>query len=359
MNEIECVRQNSTQDEYLKKLFLRAHLPPRFLSWEDSKISTNSPLILVVDEDSIEALTEICEFRDLKVIIALNTRKEFKLVSKLTNQFEKIFGFIDLSQELDYNTPILLNYINLNFSAHALKLDKLANDLDKIYEYTKSELIKVKDLHDRLVKVRVDSLKGITVTSKFMAGEKSGGEFFDMIQTGNEFLFLLAGSDNYIVSSLILSEIEVLKLSAPTTSLKNQTDHFLKMIIKHATDNKANLNYCMVSINLSNLKAECQFKGEGFLYFQNQLMDFSQPISMTIKPSEKFYLLSGGAIKNLSLLNPDLSVENFYKENSDKNTKDLINEFFFEVSRNKAGSFLIHDALMNVIEVDQNKIYQL
>ena len=114
MNEIECVRQNSTQDEYLKKLFLRAHLPTRFLSWEDSKISTNSPLVLVVDEDSIEALTEICEFRDLKVIIALNTRKEFKLVSKLTNQFEKIFGFIDLSQELDYNTPILLNYINLN-----------------------------------------------------------------------------------------------------------------------------------------------------------------------------------------------------------------------------------------------------
>ena len=74
---------------------------------------------------------------------------------------------------------------------------------------------------------------------------------------------------------------------------------------------------------------------------------------------DRFYLLSNGALKNLKELNPKLSLKSFYKDNNDKSTRDLINEFFFEVSRNKAGNFLIYDALMSVIEVDQKTLYQI
>ena len=182
MKEIECLRQDLNQDEYFKKLFLKLGSSPKFLKWGEINASTNNPLIIVANEDHLEELKEICEERDLKIIIALNARRDFKIVGKLKDQFNMIFGFIDLSQEIEYNTPILINYLNLNFSTHAMNLDKLAKDLDKIFEFTQSELLKVRDLHDRLVKVRVDHLKGVTVTSKFMAGEKSGGEFFDMIQ---------------------------------------------------------------------------------------------------------------------------------------------------------------------------------
>ena len=359
MREMECVRQNPAQDDYLKKLLKEAGLTPKFISWEDSKVSGNSPLLLMVDEDHIDALIEIAEERDLKLIVGLNARRDFKLVSLLKDHFDKIFGFIDMSQEIDYNTPILKNYVNLNFSAHAVQLDQMASDLDKIHEFTKSELIRVKDLHDRLVKVRVDTLKGVTVTSKFMAGEKSGGEFFDMIQTDHNFLFIQGGSDSYILSSLILNEMEVLKLSLPTTSVKAQSEHFEKMIKHHAAETGAELNYCIINIDTKTLQADCQFQGKGYLYYQNELIDFSEAVKIKMKPSEKFYLLSSGALKNLTELNPKLSVKNFYKENSDKNTRDLINEFFFEVSRNKSGNFLIYDALMTVIEVEQKTLYQL
>ncbi len=359
MREMECVRQNPAQDEYLKKLLKEVGLSPKFISWDDSKISSNSPLLLMVNEDHIDALVEIASDRDLKLIVGLNARRDFKLVSKLKDHFDKIFGFIDMSQEIDYNTPLLKNYINMNFSAHAVSLDKLANDLDKIHEFTKSELMRVKDLHDRLVKVRVDNLKGVTVTSKFMAGEKSGGEFFDMIQTDHNFLFIQAGSNSYILSSLILNEMEVLKLSLPTTSVKAQSEHFEKMIKHHASETGAELNYCIINIDTKTLQAECQFQGNGYLYYQNDLLDFSQPVKLKMKPSDKFYLLSNGALKNLVELNPKLSVKNFYKENADKNTRDLINEFFFEVSRNKAGNFLNYDALMTVIEVEQKILYQI
>lgn len=359
MREMECVRQNPAQDEYLKKLLKEAGLTPKFISWEDSKVSNNSPLLLMVDEDHVDALIEIAEERDLKLIVGLNARRDFKLVSKLKNHFDKIFGFIDMSQEIDYNTPILKNYVNMNFTASAVSLNKLASDLEKIQEFTRSELLRVKDLHDRLVKVRVDALKGVIVTSKFMAGEKSGGEFFDMIQTDNNFLFIQAGSDSYILSSLIISEMEVLKLSLPTTSVKAQSEHFEKMIKHHASELGAELSFCIINVDTKTLLADCQFQGKGYLYYQEELIDFAQPVKLKMKPTDKFHLLSSGALKNLVELNPKLSVKNFFKENADKNTRDLINEFFFEVSRNKAGNFLIYDALMTVIEVEQKTLYQL
>ena len=359
MKEIECVRQGEGKDDYLRKLLNEVGCAPKFITWDDAKVSANAPLLLLIDEAHIDALAEVCEDRDLKLIVALNTRREFKLVSLLKNHFDKIFGFVDVSQEIEYNTPILKNYINLNFSTNSLQLDQLASDLDKVYEFTKSELLRVKDLHDRLVKVRVDTLKGITVTSKFMAGEKSGGEFFDMLQTDSHFLFIQAGSDNYILSSLILAEMEILKLSTPTTSVQAQSEHFEKMVNHHAKENNAQLNYCIINIDLKTLQVNCQFKGEGYLYYQNKLIDFSKPVALKLRSGEKFHLLSSGALKNLVELNPKLSVNQFYKNHEDKNTRDLINEFFFEVSRNKTGSFLIYDAFMSVIEVEGKTLYQI
>lgn len=359
MREMECVRQDQKNDDYLKRLLKEAGLSPKFMGWDEPRINQNSPLLMIVDEDHMDTLIELCEMRDMKFIVALNTRREFKMVSQMKEHFDKIFGFIDLSQEIDYNTPILLNYINMNFSAHAVNLDKLAKDLDNIYEFTRSELLRVKDLHDRLVKMRVDTLKGITVSSKFMAGEKSGGELLDMVQTDNNFLFVQAGSDSYLVSSLIISEMEILKLSTPTTSVKQQSEHFEKMINHHANEMKSSLSYCIINIDLKTLQVECSFKGEGYLYYNNELIDFSKPIKFKLKPSEKFCLLSYGALRNLRELNPDLSIKDFYKENANKATRDLINEFFFEASRNKAGNFLNYDALMTVIEIDQKTLYQL
>ena len=247
----------------------------------------------------------------------------------------------------------------MNFSSHAIKLEKLSSDLDKIYEFTKSELTRVKDIHDRLVKVRIDQLKGVSVTSKFMAGEKSGGEFFDLLQSENNFLYIQAGSNNYIISSLILSEFEVLKLSTPTTSLISQSEHFEKMIVQHAKENNAEINYCILNINLHDLSVQFKARGNGGLYFQGEFLDFSKSQNFKIKPSEQLIILSNGSLKNLAALNHTLSLKDFFEEHKGKTTRDLINEFFFEVSRNKAGSFLIYDALMSVVEVDQKTLYKI
>ena len=359
MREMECVRQDPRQDKYLRELLKEINVTPKFILWDDLKFSSNAPLLLIVEEDHIDKLIEIAQKRDLKIIVGLNARCDFKLVSKLNNYFDKVFGFIDMSLEINYNTPLLKNYINMNFSTNAISLEKLANDLNNIHEFTISELKRVKDLHERFVKVRVDNLKGFTVTSKFMAGEKSGGELFDMIQTDHHFIFIQAGSDSYILSSLVLNEMADLKLSLKNDNEKERIEHFEKMIKHHAAEQGSTINYCIINIDTRTLQADCQFQGNGFIFYQNELIDFSRPVKLKMKPSDKLHLISNGALKNLTELNPTLSVKSFYKENIDKTTHDLINEFFFELSRNKNGSFLNYDALMTTIEVDLKVLYQL
>ncbi len=359
MKILEIIRSNSTQDDYFKKLLKTADLSPKFISWDDGRLSSHLPALLVVDEDHLDQIIEICEDRDLKVIIALNSRKEFKLIARFKEHFKNIFGFLDLSQELDYNTPLLMNYINLNFSSHVVKLDKLSNDLNKILEFTKSELKRVKELHDKFVKVRVDEFKDVRVLSKFMAGEKSGGEFFDLIQYQDTFVYLQAGSNSYIISSLILSEFENLKLSLGKTSLDELAKDFENSINHHAKENNAELNYCIVTVDFKKMTVDISVKGNGAIVYQNKVLEYSKVKDHKLLPGDKLMFISSGALKNLAALNHQLSLQQFFNDHSDKEMKDLINEFFFELSRNKTGHFLIYDAFMSVLEMDSKKLYSL
>lgn len=361
MQEVECIRQDGSGallDGYLKKLMQEIGAETKLSDLKNSFSNTQRPLILIATADTLSEVKNIIHKRNEKIIIGINSRKDFKLVSELKHEFSKIFGFIDLSQEVEYNVPVMKNYLSLNFERGTVPLDKLANDLDKIYEFTKSELVKIKDLHDRFVKVRVDKLKGITLTSKFMAGEKSGGEFFEVLQNDQEIIFIQAGSDSYILSSMLLGEIETLKEKAITGSLQTHAEQFLKMMNHHASENKGDLTYCVMTINLKNLHASFNIRGQGHLFYDNEWISFNQPMQLKLKPKERLCVVSDGAFKNWTLLSKK-QIESFFKSNSAMPTRDLVNEFFFEVSRNKSGSFLVHDALMAVVDVEETKLYQI
>ncbi len=364
MSSIECIRLGKPGliiDEYLKRLTKEVEREIVLSVWENDSLketSTKSALILVVESEQIETLTRIIEARELKLIVALNSRKDFKIVGELKNNFDKIFGFIDLSQEIEYNVPILKNYLNLHFSKSGVRLEQLSNDINKIYEFTKSELGRIKELHERLVKVRVDQLKGVSISSKFMAGEKTGGEFFEIIHNEQEILFIQAGSNSYLLSSLILGEIESLKEYSKNPDLKMLTEKFEKVINHFANENKAELSYCLMNLNLKTLQATFTLRGTSYLFYQGEMLSLDQPLNLKLKPKDRLSIISEGAIKNWELLSK-LSNKKFFIDNQALETKDLINEFFFEISRNKIGPFLVHDALLAVINIEEAFLYQL
>jgi len=361
MQEVECLRQDDSGallDGYLKKLMQEIGATAKLSDLKKSSHNIQLPMILIVTAETLNDVKAVIEKRSEKLIIAMNSRKDFKLVPELKQEFSKIFGFIDLSQEIEYNVPLLKNYLALNITRGTMPLDKLAGDLDKIYEFTKSELVKIKDLHDRFVKVRVDKLKGLTLTSKFMAGEKSGGEFFEILQNDHEVVFIQAGSDSYILSSMLLGEIETLKEKSITGSLQAHADQFLKIVNHHATENKGELTYCVMSINLKTLHASFNIKGQGHLFYDNEWISFDQPMQLKLRPKQRLCVISDGSFKNWTILSKK-QIENFFKSNAAMPTRELINEFFFEVSRNKTGSFLVYDALMAAVEIEENVLYQV
>ena len=361
MFEIECLRKEKNGpvlDKYLDKLIKEVGYEVKFIEWQIPTLSNHNPVIVIVDAENLNEFKLKLINRDRKIIVALNSRKDFKIVSELKSDFNKIFGFIDLSQEVEYNFPILNNYIKINFSKDSVNLNKLANDLDKIYEFTSKELGKIKDLHDRFVKVRIDQLKGAMLTSKFMAGEKSGGEFFEVIQNDQDILFLQVGSDSYLLSSIILSEIEMLRGNPSSANMQDQLERFQKLITHHAKENSAELTYCMMLLNLKTLQASFTLNGMGHVFYRGELISFDQPMKLKLKPRDRLFVLSQGSMKNWELLSK-LSIKDFLVANQSMPTKDLINEFFFEVSRNKSGHFLIFDALMAVVEIEERTLYQL
>jgi hypothetical protein len=361
MQEVECIRQDGSGvhlDEYLKNLMQEIKVEIKLSDFKSSASSEDGPLILIATADTLSEVRAFINKRKDKLIIGMNSRKDFKLVAELKDHFSKIFGFVDLSQEIEYNIPVMKNYLSMNFTRGTLPLDKLANELDKIYKFTQSELVKIKDLHDRFVKVREDKMKGVTLTSKFMAGEKSGGEFFEILQDEHEVIFIQAGSDSYILSSLLLGEIQALKEKINGGSLQTLTEQFIELLNYHCSENKGELTYCIMSLNLKSLNVSFKVKGQGHLFFNDEWISFDAPIKLKLRPKQRLLIISDGAFKNWTLLSKK-PVAKFFKTNSAMSTKDLIKEFFFEVSRNKKGHFLDCDALMATVEIEESRIYQV
>lgn len=315
------------------------------------------PILLGLDEHNFESIKKIIMARDQQVVIAIKTRKDFKLVPELKVLFTKIFGFIDLSADNEVAIPMLRNYINLNFSKGALHLEKLSKDLDQIEEKTQSQLRGIKELHDRFVKMRIEKIKGAELAIKFMAGERSGGEFFDYIAQDSQMLFIQAGSDSYVMSSLIISAMEDLKIK--NGDFYTTIDSFISELNHHAKEHSAKLSYTIMILKLKNLEASIYSQGNSKIYYNKEILNVGKSCVIRLNRGAKVTFLSEGTLLNWKANHDENKFVNFLNANLEMNNRDYINEIFFELARHKQGMFLYHDALVAMLEISENVLVQL
>lgn len=356
MIEVSFLRIDSHKDDYLKKILKECSGSIKvFSGYKDSLFK--GPLIAQLNQENLNLIRDILEDRDEIIILAFDGRENIKLMNELKPYFSKIYGFLDLSLDFDYNIPLVKNYLNQNYSKHVVGIVKLGKDLDKILEFTQTELSRVKELHDRVVKMRTEELKAAKLLIKFMVGEKSGGEFFDYIEKDHEMILIEAGCDSYLMSSMIISEVENLKINSG-----NFTEHmkvFIKNILKSADEQKSKINFLVTKFNLNTLELEYYQRGNSKVYFDKHVHSLGGEGKLKLKRGEKLFFISEGAIRNWALHNKEVDLQNFLNKHSDLGTKDFLNEFFFELYRHKSSSFLIYDALMCAIEIDPNAIHEV
>jgi hypothetical protein len=314
------------------------------------------PLIVHVTESNIKQVLDILEDRNESCIIAFSDKSNFKLLTFLKSNLDNVFGFIDLSLDYEYNVPLVKNYLNTQYSTKQIGIEKLANDLDKILEFTQTELGRVKELHDRMVKIRTENLKRSKIQIKFMAGEKSGGEFFDFIDHENEMIVIEFGSDSYITTSMIISEVETLKLKQ---NPKDELSQFIKKALEIASEYKSTLNYMITIFNTRSLEVEYFQKGNSKLFLNGELRSITGNGSIKLNRNSKVFFISEGAIKNWNLHHKESELNNFLVSHMNLENKDFINELFFELYRHKQGMFLTYDALMCVLEISNSVIHEV
>jgi hypothetical protein len=323
----------------------------------DDACTYSAPLLLGLDESHLMAIKQIIMNRQLPVIVVIKSKGDFKFVSELKMFYSKIFGFIDLTTDQELAVPMLKSYLNINFTKKALSLDKLSNELDQVHERTQTELRGIKALHDRFVKIRSEKIKGAELLIKFMAGERSGGEFFDYTTHESQMLFLQAGSDSYIMSSLIISAMEDWKVKH--NDFYGTVNSFISGLNHHAKEHNAKLSYTIMIVNLKNMEATIFGQGQSRLFYNNDIMTNSKNYTVKLKRGDKVTFLSEGTFINWEKCFGNISIKDFLIKNIAMNNRDFINELFFELARTKKGTFLENDALVAMLEINENILYKL
>lgn len=240
--------------------------------------------------------------------------------------------------------------------------------LSQLVTHSLKELQRVRKIHETLVPLREEKLKAITLSSKFAAGEASGGEFHDVFEGEREIVFLLTHSSSYVLTSQVLSLFSELKESRRYD--REGIEFFLKQLSKESTGQIKTgheLQLFILHIDLKSLEAfgfnfgstslcsthplKCSANtfpfSEAFLekaYFEGRL-----------ERDGKYVFLSPGVEKNWK----EQPLQGVVTKLISKGPKHLLNEIFYRLRRGREETFLDYDASVIYLEVDSHAIYQI
>lgn len=306
---------------------------------------------------------------DIKRIIYIFDYSQFK--SDELERLEKC----SLSRYLfwiDVNQPLSLyrkQFNNIEFT------NRNEIDLSTVAANSLEQLHKIKQIHASVVPVRKEEIKGIKFVSKYMAGDGNGGEFFDFIKLDQRLLYFQSNTNSYVVSSLIISQIENLKFE---TTINNDTyEYFLNQMNKeieelgmdHETDN-IKIDLLILDIDLSEYKVSGYKFGDsilisnnGFYLDRNKIKVDSSNLEKSffdfeLDRKEKLCILSAGYVQNSNEFINNQSVENYLRDHWEDQVDGLINEMFFQIKKNYTG-LLPKDASVFFLEVDKNVIKKI
>lgn len=281
-----------------------------------------------------------------------------------------------LTLNSEFNTSLLVQSFRTlvklaELSRGAREFSQVGKNINKLVSASLHEVDRLRKLHERIVSLRSESIKGLKVTSKFAAGEAPGGEFFDMVVGDGQMLIMLTSSSSYVVTSVLLTHIDMLR------SLKKFEPKDIKNYIQVVTndlntgDGITPVEALFLVIDNKNLKMEVYSYGGSIILGEEKILisgnehflevDSFDMVKQTIQleRDKKFMILSPGLMKMTVGIVNNMPVMDFYKNQYSKNGAEILNELFFHLKKNSQGNFLKRDASSLVIEVGSNVMVQV
>lgn len=285
-----------------------------------------------------------------------------------------IEGTIDCSRDLEFHYPLLRSLIESGkLLERSFKEKKVRLHLQKMVDYSFNSIEKVKKLHDQVVPLRQEKIKGLKLTSKFAAGEASGGENFDLISNNNKLTLFFSNTNSYMTSSMALSHFDLAKQNGLG---RTSFDTFLESLnveldeLELLSDKYEDFQLLLIEIDMTKMLVN-GFRFGDFhfvssrnvspgnqLCFSKDNLEEAQ-FSMSLERGEQAVLVSPGAVKNNLVKALGESVDDFFDKKWDDGARDILTELFFQLKKDRESSFLKHDMTAIFLEVDQNAILQV
>ncbi len=319
-------------------------------------------------------------FIPANTVILFSTKTSDESSKKLLKDLceaQRIFGYIDTDLEPVFARPLFNRLGEVASQRQSLlRLAGLGQELDQLTEQTKKEITKIKQLHEKIIPVRHELHKGLTIHSKYAAGSSGGGEFFDFHHQNGEFIFLLSSSTSYLMTSAIITRLEVLKAEGLSTPNIHQLmvgilDDAAQLEVKPRGKRNA-LDLTVIHVDLKRMILTGHTFGDGMIvskdnfqqHIPRDLPRCSQFIdkasfNFPLKRGEKLVFLSAGVHYNCQGELAGLPTSKFIQQSLDSTPKELLNELFFQLKKDMQGDFLDYDASAISIEVDKNAIFQI
>lgn len=290
---------------------------------------------------------------------------------------ERIFGHIDTDLPAILYRPFFNQLGNTAAQRqNILRLAGLGLELDQLTEQTKREITEIKKLHEKIIPVRNEVHKGLTIHSKYAAGSGGGGEFFDFHQDNGEFLFLLSASTSYLMTSAIITRLEYLRSTKLTKdSIREMVEGIfddLKSLEIKPRGKRSALDLTIVHVDLKRMTLSGHLFGDGIIVTKKsnsiniprdlprsiQFLDQSS-FSLPLNRGERLVFISAGVIHNSQGTIDTVPLYKFIQNKLELTSKELLNELFFQLKKDLHGEFLNYDASAISIEVDKNAIFQI
>jgi hypothetical protein len=295
--------------------------------------------------------------------------------------------------QLPSKTTVLESYLSQNFSklfmnryrkyigeleikkSQTKKLLELNQKLIHSLDSFEVELVRVKKMYKQMVPVRKSLFKGVRLKSKYLTGESSGGEFFDVIEKGRQILLVMHSCNSYLASSSFITMFANFKAlnSIENTSLK----HFVSAIEKeieviHASIGKKIQSEVMLfKLDLSTLEYDLWNFGE-HRAFQNDKLEIDHfDVSVAneqmdnvhrqgrLERDSRFFIFSPGLKKNIRANQSKLKESEIIASMLERESEEILDEFAIRIKTVSQSEFVKFDTSMIVFEVDKNAIFQI
>ncbi len=279
-------------------------------------------------------------------------------------------GTIDFSSKMELFVPLLRRVIELietqsaNLGERFLSLEKGLND----------GLKSIQKISKKIIPIRKEKIKGITISSKYIAGLDSGGEFFDLNKGENQLTIFLSSVNSYSLSTFFLGFYESVKklgvvnrdsLTKLFGSIENELNGLLV-----TPDLRAEITVLVVDlvtyklwgINFGQVVLKSNINGHIVGNNNRPSCDNlkNSEISLQLKRGEKILIISPGYLKCSEDVFEKNKLLSYIENLEGKDNNEILSELFFQVKKNNLSSdFLKCDSSILCLEVDPNAIMQV